>query len=114
MSEQFLGVALDRRRFLGVCSVMGLGQTLLPGALFTLAAQAEAQTVATPSDAKLAKITPEMIAAAAAIAGLTLTDAQKEMMLVGLTTQRDSVMAVRELKMPNSVAPALVFDPVPA
>lgn len=34
---------LDRRHFLTVCSAAGLGGTLLPGALYTLAAQAEQQ-----------------------------------------------------------------------
>ena len=43
MSRQ-VSSELDRRGFLGVCSMVGLGQTLLPGALFTLAAQAEAQS----------------------------------------------------------------------
>ncbi len=60
------------------------------------------------------KITPEMIDAAAAIAGVTLTAEQKEMMLEGLGRQRDSVAVIRTMKIPNSVAPAFVFDPVPA
>ena len=95
---------------------MGLGQTLLPGTLFTLAAQAQAptQTPTSKEDPKLAKITPEMIDAAAAIAGITLSDDQKKMMIDGLTEQRDSLTAIRELHLPNSVAPAIVFNPVPA
>ncbi len=60
------------------------------------------------------KITPEMIDAAATIAGVTLTAEQKEMMLEGLGRQRDSVAVIRTMKIPNSVAPAFVFDPVPA
>ncbi len=60
------------------------------------------------------KITPEMIDAAATIAGITLTDEQKKMMLEGLGQQRDSVAVIRTMKIPNSVAPAFVFDPVPA
>ena len=60
------------------------------------------------------KITPEMIDAAAAIAGVTLTADQKSMMLEGLGKQRDSVAVIRTMKIPNSVAPAFVFDPVPA
>jgi len=35
-------------------------------------------------------------------------------MLGGLTRMRDSVEVIRSLKVPNSVAPAFVFDPVPA
>src|SRR5580698_7686558 len=108
MNEQ-VASGLNRRRFLGVCSAAGLGQTLLPGALFTLAAQAQAQT----SPAAPAKITPEMIDAAAALAGITVTAEQKTMMLDGLESQQKSVETIRDLKLPNSVAPAFVFDPVP-
>jgi Asp-tRNA(Asn)/Glu-tRNA(Gln) amidotransferase A subunit family amidase len=113
MSEQVSSITTSRRRFLGVCSAVGLGQTLLPGVLFGMAAQA--QSSATPgADAhEIAKITPEMIAAAAVIAGVSLTAEQKTMMLDGLTKQRDSVMVIRNMKIPNGVAPAFVFDPVP-
>ncbi len=119
MSEQ-VSSGMDRRGFLGVCSMMGLGQTLLPGALFTLATQAKAQSspivgggeVKASTD-NMAKITPEMIDAAAVIAGISVTDEQKKMMLEGLGQLRKSYTAIRDLKMPNSVAPAFVFDPVP-
>jgi Asp-tRNA(Asn)/Glu-tRNA(Gln) amidotransferase A subunit family amidase len=106
--------AQSRRKFLSVCSALGLGRTLLPGTLFTLAAQADAQTSAAAKDeAKAMKITPEMIDAAAAIAGITLADDQKKMMIEGLTEQRDSLEPIRELHLANSVAPSFVFDPVP-
>ena len=62
----------------------------------------------------LAEITPEMIDAAAAIAAVKLTAEQKAMVLEGLKQQRDSVLVIRSMKIPNSVAPAFVFDPVPA
>jgi Asp-tRNA(Asn)/Glu-tRNA(Gln) amidotransferase A subunit family amidase len=117
MSEQSSS-GVGRRQFLSVCCMVGLGQTLLPGALFTLAAQAEGQSAAAadgkqPDAAALTKITPEMIDAAAVIAGVTLLGEQKKLMLEGLTSQRDSAVAIRGLKIANSVAPALVFDPVP-
>ena len=119
MSEQ-VSSELNRRGFLGVCFGAGLGQTLLPGALFTLATQAKAQSspivgggeVKANTEA-MAKITPEMIDAAAVIAGISVTDEQKKMMLEGLEQLRKSYTAIRDLKMPNSVAPAFVFDPVP-
>ncbi|HEU5339769.1 amidase [Edaphobacter sp.] len=104
---------LNRRRFLAVCSAAGVGQTLLPGVLLGMAAEVESDGAGV-SGAALLKITPEMIDAAAAIAGLRLTAEQKAMMLGGLSRQRDSVEVIRTLKMPNSVAPAFVFDPVPA
>ena len=114
MSEQVFSAATSRRRFLGVCSAVGLGQTLLPGVLFGMAAQTQ-NAAATGAEAHvMAKITPEMIDAAAAIAGVSLTAEQKTMMLEGLTKQRNSVAVIRTMKIPNSVAPAFVFDPVPA
>src|ERR1700693_2093174 len=108
-----------RRRFLAVCTAAGLGQTLLPGALFTLSAQAQSTTPQPTESGKsttstgLAKITPEMIDAAAVIAGIALSDDQKKQMLEGLAEHRDSLTAIRDLHLPNSVAPAFVFDPVP-
>jgi Asp-tRNA(Asn)/Glu-tRNA(Gln) amidotransferase A subunit family amidase len=114
MSDPTFSFATSRRRFLGVCSAVGLGQTLLPGVLWGMAAQAPA---ANGGDGRAApalpKITPEMIDAAAVIAGISLTAEQKAMMLEGLGKQRDSVMVIRSMKIENSVAPAFVFDPVP-
>ncbi len=101
----------NRRSFLTLCSTLGLSQTLLPGALFTLAAQA--QTAAPKPRETLPKITPEMIDAAAIIAGITLSADQKQIMLEGLTAQRDSVLAVRTLHLQNATPPAFLFDPVP-
>jgi hypothetical protein len=114
MSEQVSSGLVDRRRFLGVCSAAGLGRTLLPGVLFGMAAEAQSPAGAGVSGGELGKITPEMIDAAAVIAGVRLTAEQKAMMLEGLGKQRDSVEVIRSLKIPNSVAPAFVFDPVPA
>src|SRR5271170_7607372 len=119
MGEQ-VSSGLDRRGFLGVCSMVGLGRTLLPGALFTLATQAKAQSspivgggeVKASTDT-LPKITPEMIDGAAVIAGISVSDEQKKMMLEGLEQLRKSYIAIRDLKLPNSVAPAFIFDPVP-
>jgi Asp-tRNA(Asn)/Glu-tRNA(Gln) amidotransferase A subunit family amidase len=104
-----------RRRFLAVCSAAGLGQTLLPGTLFTLSAQAQSDSgkSSESKESEFPKITPEMIDAAAAIAGITVSDDQKKMMLEGLTSQRTSLTAIRDLHLPNSVAPAFIFDPVP-
>ncbi len=109
MSEQS-GV-VDRRRFLGVCSALGVGQTLLPGVLWGMA-QAPDVRHDDGKPQKLPDITPEMIDAAAVIAGIMLTAEQKSMMLDGLKQKRDSVMVIRSMKIPNSVAPAFVFDPV--
>jgi Asp-tRNA(Asn)/Glu-tRNA(Gln) amidotransferase A subunit family amidase len=107
-------VSVDRRRFLAVCSAAGLGQTLFPGALLALATAevASAQAPAPPAD-DLPKITVAMIDNAATIAGIHLEDALKAAMIDGLNGQRDDVLEIRKLNLPNSVPPAFVFDPVP-
>jgi Asp-tRNA(Asn)/Glu-tRNA(Gln) amidotransferase A subunit family amidase len=102
---------LNRRHFLAACSAAGLANTLLPGALLALASQSASAQSATPP-APL-KITPEMIDAAATLTGILLTPEQRDMLLANLTTQREGVAAIRDLHLPNSVAPAFVFDPVP-
>ncbi len=100
---------LNRRGFLSLCTQAGVGSALMPGVLFTLAAQAQEK-----SPAALAPVTAEMIDEAAALAGVPLTPAQRQMMLDGLESQRDGYDEIRKLKMSNSVAPAFIFDPLPA
>ena len=65
-SSENKGLALNRRRFLAYFSSIGLGSTLMPGALL---AQAQAQTQG--QDAP--QITAEMVKGAAIIAGLTFS-----------------------------------------
>ena len=101
----------ERRRFLAVCSALGLGQTLFPGALLALAAQpADAQR---RGAALTGAITSEMIDAAATIAGITIAEDQKAAMLSGLNSKLEGIKTIRALDMPNSVPPAFIFDPVP-
>ena len=102
-------MTLDRRGFLAACSQAGIASALLPGVLYTLAAQA--QETAKP-EAPF-KVTDEMLDQAAALAGVSITADQKKMMLGRLEGQRESYEAIRKLKLPNSVAPAFVFDPLP-
>jgi len=90
---------LDRRNFLAFCSQCGLASTLFPGVLWALADQK------TP-------ITIELINQAALIAGVTVPDELKAMMLKGLNENLKSIEAIRALKIPNSLAPAFLFDPV--
>ncbi|MHB1937273.1 MAG: amidase [Acidobacteriaceae bacterium] len=107
---------LDRRHFLAVCSQFGLASTLLPGTLYTFAAQAQAAADALPStapSASLSKITPEMVEQAAALAGVPIAPDQISMMLDALNQQRDGYSSIRALHIQNSVAPAYVFDPLP-
>jgi Asp-tRNA(Asn)/Glu-tRNA(Gln) amidotransferase A subunit family amidase len=104
----------ERRRFLAVCSALGLGQTLFPGALLAIAAQpADAQRRGAAQADAPGRITAQMIDSAAAIAGITIAEDQKEAMLSGLNSKLESIRTIRGLNLPNSVAPAFIFDPVP-
>jgi Asp-tRNA(Asn)/Glu-tRNA(Gln) amidotransferase A subunit family amidase len=105
-------MSLDRRGFLAACSRAGITSALMPGVLYTLAAQA--QEAAGTDQSKPPKITDEMIDQAAVLAGVgPFTAEQKKMMTDGLVDQNGSMKAIRRLKLPNSVAPAFVFHPLP-
>jgi Asp-tRNA(Asn)/Glu-tRNA(Gln) amidotransferase A subunit family amidase len=116
---------LDRRHFISVCSSFGLTTTLFPGTLWALAEQKEAeQKAAEPkepaqkdaaqksTEQKIA-ITREMIDHAAAIADVHILDEYKDMMLDSLNGYAKGYEAIYALHIPNQVAPALIFDPVP-
>ncbi len=90
----------NRRHFIAVCSSVGLSGTLLPGVLLTLAQGKPA-------------ITKEMIDAAAKIADVTIPDEYKQAMLARTEQCAQGYEAIYKLHMPNSVQPALVFDPLP-
>ena len=105
---------LDRRGFLTACSRAGVTSALLPGILYTLAAQAQEAAPETKPH-ELAKITAEMIDQAAALAGVgPFTADQKKLMLGELNGQREAYEPIRALKLANSVPPAFVFHPQPA
>jgi len=90
---------LDRRRFLAVCSQLGLTSTLFPGVLWGMA---EPQ----------GKVTKEMIGNAADVADLAIPDDLRDAMLESLDQNRKNYEEIYKLKIANSVAPAFVFDPV--
>ena len=90
----------DRRTFLGYFSAIGLGGTLLPGVLWSRVAGGEEITVAT-------------IACAEEIAGLKFSDEQRQQMVDGLKSQESQIEQLHAVKLDNSVAPAVLFDPVP-
>lgn len=93
---------LTRRSFLSYFSALGLSSTLLPGVLWARLQQEEE-----------ARITREMLDEAEAISGLEFTDEERELMLEGLNENLRSYEALREVEIPNSVPPALYFEPVP-
>ena len=106
-------MTLDRRGFLASCSRAGITSALLPGILYTLAAEAQ-QAGPGAKAAELPKITPEMLDQACLLAGVgPFTAEQKKMMLDGLNDQRSSYEPIRALKLANSVPPAYVFNPRP-
>ena len=83
-------VTFDRRTFLNACTRAGIASPLVPGILWTLAAQAQESASAGVSVSgaekppALAKITDEMLDRAAELAGVgPFTAEQKKMMLDG-------------------------------
>src|ERR1700674_3949147 len=95
-----MNTAVDRRHFMGYFAGVGLGSTLFPGVLWAkLAAGAE--------------ITVDTIASAEEVAGIHLEPAERELMLDGLKQQEQRIEALHKVSLPNSVSPAIVFDPRP-
>ncbi len=105
----------DRRHFLSVCSAFGLGSTLFPGVLYgmTQAASTPAPAQQNPAPKKEEpKITKDMISAAATIAGVEIKDEYKDMMVSDLNDRLASYKTIHDMNLPNSVAPAIMFNPV--
>ncbi len=95
-------MSMDRRQFLDTFARLGFASTLLPGALYAISAKAEDT-----------KITAAMIDQAALIAGISIAPDQKAAMLSALNTNLKGFAELRALKMPNSMPPAFVFNPLP-
>lgn len=93
---------IDRRAFIAYFSGAGLATTLLPGALWTQVASAQST-----------EITPEMVEAAAKIAGLDFTQEEREQIAKGLARNISQFEALRENPIPNDVPPAIQFNPLP-
>ncbi|MQA90287.1 MAG: amidase [Gemmatimonas sp.] len=92
-------VAADRRMFLGYFAGLGLGSTLLPGVLWARVQEDR-------------EIDVETIRCAEELAGLSFTEEERELMVQDLVGQAASYRAIRNLPLPNSVAPALIFSPL--
>src|SRR4030088_1218647 len=93
--------ARDRRSFLAYFSSLGLTSTLLPGVLW---AKVEEQ--------KPARISKEMLRAAAAVAGAQFTEQQFDRMLKGVNENLGKYDEIRKVELDNSVAPPLYFNPI--
>ena len=108
---------LDRRVFMAACSSLGLGSTLFPGVLWGMIQEprppaAPAAGQGPRQGAEAPKFTREQIRDAVEIAGLHFSDHQIDMMLQNLSDRLRSFSAIWDLKIPNDVAPAFVFNPV--
>ena len=90
-------MSLDRRTFVAQLSLFGLGGAFAE----TLWARARDQE----------RITLEMVKDAEGVAGLEFTDEEREMMLRGLERNLSAYEEIRKVTIPNSVPPAVHFDP---
>jgi len=100
--DQEKRLALNRRKFLGYFSAAGLGGTLLPGALLAVAQDAP-------------QITTDMVASAAKIAGIPLSEEAQKRAAEGLNRQDGllkNFQSLREMNLGNDTPLALVFNPV--
>lgn len=59
------------------------------------------------------KITKEQIDGAEKIIGLNFTDAEKDSMLDNLNEQLTNYENIRKIDLPNSIPPAIMFNPIP-
>jgi hypothetical protein len=89
---------LDRRHFLTTCSGFGLSSTLFPGTLWTLARDQ-------------GTVTKDMIEQAAIIADVPIPPEDRDAMVASLNQSVKGYDAIFALHMPNSVAPAVEFNP---
>lgn len=102
----------DRRSFIAYFSSLGLSSTLFPGVLWAKL-EATKSPIPSPSESPAPSvITKPMLRDAAAVAGLAFTDDQLEVMLDGVNKLLPAYEYVRMIKLDNSVAPPLYFNPI--
>ncbi|MEM7245547.1 MAG: amidase [Acidobacteriota bacterium] len=90
-------MSIDRRRFLSLATGAGFS-ALLTGNLSAQEKEA---------------LTKQAIEAAEALAGMSFTPSERELMASGVRSQTDGYAKIRELALDNSVAPAFSFQPLP-
>jgi Asp-tRNA(Asn)/Glu-tRNA(Gln) amidotransferase A subunit family amidase len=91
----------SRREFLTICGGVGIVSSFFVGALYALATTSASEP-----------ISPDIIDQAAELAGITILPEQKHAMLSQLRDQRNSIVKVRAIHLPNDVPPAFRFDPI--
>ncbi|NJD11082.1 MAG: amidase [Gemmatimonadetes bacterium] len=90
----------DRRTFFGYCSALGLGGTLLPGALWAFTQEGQE------------RVTAAMVRQAEQLAGLEFTDQERDNLVRGLNGNLRNYELIRAVPIANAVPPAVQFDPV--
>jgi len=95
------GLSRERRSFLAYFTGLGLGTTLLPGVLWGRL-----------DEQRPVRVTGEMLREAAEVAGVDLSDQQLDGMLEGVNKNIPHWVDLRKIKLDNSVAPPLFFNPV--
>jgi Asp-tRNA(Asn)/Glu-tRNA(Gln) amidotransferase A subunit family amidase len=85
---------------MGYFAGIGMSSSLFPGVLWARVAAGDEITVAT-------------IATAEEIAGIHFDAAEREMMVESLKQLEQRLEPLHKLALPNSVAPSIVFDPLP-
>ena len=90
----------NRRTVLRAAAALGVGSATFRRALAAQAADAPA-------------VTAEMVKAAEWVAGITLTDAERQRLARSLSAARKGLEVVRAVKLPNRVPPAVQFNPTP-
>jgi Asp-tRNA(Asn)/Glu-tRNA(Gln) amidotransferase A subunit family amidase len=88
---------MDRRAFAAHIAAFGVASPLFPDLVFARAVEGP--------------ITAQTLKEAESLAGITLTDAQRERMVDDLQQAREGFDAIRAMNLPNSVAPSVRFDP---
>ena len=108
--------SLSRRRLFHYLTAIGLGSSAFPDALW---AQLDAGETpegglayrAPGNGPPPAEITPEVVAVAERIAGLTFTQPERELMVEGLNDALKDYDSLRAVAVPNGLVPAIGFDP---
>lgn len=107
-----MAAGLDRRTFLGLCAGVGIPLATAERSWARAVGDGPGAAARVPGET-LARITREQVAAAEKVLGLSYDNADRDQMLPHLEEALKSYAELREVPIPESVAPAFRFDPVP-
>lgn len=91
---------LSRRRFMAALSSIGISGGLFPGVLW---AKLQDRTT----------VTPAVIEEAEKVVGISFSPGERELMVRRLLVNRSWMEELREVDIPDDIAPAFMFDPTP-